>query len=34
MSALSVIITLPMLLVALLAQRYLVRGLTGGAVKE
>ena len=34
MSALSVVITLPMLLVALLAQRYLVRGLTGGAVKE
>ena len=34
MSALSVIITVPMLIVALFAQRYLVRGLTGGAVKE
>jgi len=34
MSALSVVITVPMLIVALFAQRYLVRGLTGGAVKE
>lgn len=34
MSAMSVVIVLPMILFALFAQRYLVRGLTLGAIKE
>jgi multiple sugar transport system permease protein len=31
--AASVIITLPVLIIALIAQRYIIAGLTGGAVK-